>query len=105
VERQAQREQRDRERLIEHQRAHGKPSDSPIGGFAEPVTSEDVQSLAARGYHFCLEGIGESDVWLVPALTDRDRIELTFRDAATIANMLAAFPGSRVVKLKPKAEK
>lgn len=63
----------------------------------EIVGAADVAALAARGYEMCLEGWnGGPDVWLVPTLTGASRIELTYENAMTLANLTAAFPGARV---------
>jgi len=104
IEAQARREAIDRARLEAHQKAFTK-ADPNLAGFREPVTSEDVQALASRGYHIQLEGFGDQPLWLVPELTHSNRLELTYRDAATLANILAAFPGAHVQDLKPKDTK
>ncbi len=61
------------------------------------VSAADADALAERGYEMCVEGWNNGeDVWIVPTLTNADRIELTYRQAATLANMLGAFPNAKV---------
>lgn len=70
---------------------------APKAPVIEVVGAADVAALAARGYEMCLEGWnGGPDVWLVPKLTGAGRIELTYENAMTLANLTAAFPGARV---------
>ncbi len=64
---------------------------------ADLISTKDADDLAARGYELCVEGWDPAqDVWIVPNLTGADRIELTYTQAVTLANMIAAFPGSKV---------
>lgn len=67
------------------------------------VSDSDVASLASLGLEICIQGWSEQDLWLVPERTAHDRIELTYRDAAALANTLIAFPGARVTQIRKGA--
>lgn len=78
-----------------------------IGSAEDPITSEDVAHLADLNFEMVVDGWGDQILHLVPALTEacNERIEMTYRDAATLANTLAAFPGAhvtRVSRMPPK---
>ena len=88
------------------------PSTEPehgIGSAEDPITKEDVEHLAGLGFEMVVDGWSEQSIHLVPEITGSERIELTYRDAATLANTLAAFPGARVTSVtrmpKDKNEK
>jgi len=71
---------------------------APLRGF----TDEDIASFKALGVQVCIESEAVGEVWLVPAYTDQQRKELTPDHAATIARVVEAFPGSRVVSFDKK---
>jgi hypothetical protein len=66
------------------------------------VTPEQIERLRKAQLEVCLRSdeptIGE--LWLVPKKTGRDRMELTFEEAATIRMIADVFPGARVVGLR-----
>jgi hypothetical protein len=65
-----------------------------------PTSAEDVAALAERYAETQLETEELGSVWIVAEPTGADRLELTYRDAATLAAVCAAFPGARVVSLE-----
>jgi hypothetical protein len=67
---------------------------------ASLASAEDVAGLAGRYTETRLETAELGPVWLVAEPTGADRLELTYRDAATLAAVCAAFPGARVVALE-----
>jgi len=66
------------------------------------VNDPDLAALVDRGLELQIEGWGDRDLWLVPSYTpQRDqRCELSYRDAATLANTLIPFPGAKVVSIR-----
>ncbi len=72
------------------------------------IPQEHIDDFAARGLEMCLEVPrkvgGEThmqELWVVPKTADgADRLEISYRDLATIANCLIAFPGAKVTELK-----
>lgn len=64
------------------------------------LTTEDIDGFKQLGVEVCLESEAFGEVWLVPEYTGRDRKELTPEHAATIARVMAAFPGSKVVSFE-----
>jgi hypothetical protein len=64
------------------------------------LTTEDIDGFKQLGVEVCLESEAFGEVWLVPNYTGRDRKELTPEHAATIARVMAAFPGSKVVSFE-----
>ena len=70
------------------------------------LTTEDIESFKALGVEVCIRSDDYGDLWLVPASTGQSRKEITPEHLATIARVLDAFPGSRVVAFdkKPPAE-
>ena len=83
------------------------PPPEPAPALAEDrlrgVTTEDIESFKALGVEVCFT-CPAGEVWLVPEPTGLPRRELTPEHAATIVQVLAAFPGSRVVSLTSKHE-
>ncbi|HEU4535516.1 MAG TPA: hypothetical protein VFS00_15415 [Polyangiaceae bacterium] len=79
------------------------PSAAPPA--ASPASAEDVAALAERYAATKLETDDLGPVWLVAEPTGSDRLELTYRDAATLAAVCAAFPGARVVALERTKKK
>jgi hypothetical protein len=64
------------------------------------LTAEDIDSFKKLGVEVCLESEAFGEVWLVPEYTGRDRKEITPEHAATIARVMEAFPGSKVVSFE-----
>jgi len=76
----------------------------PAEATAPPVevaTPEHVDALTARDLEVTLEAEAGFDLTLVPRYTHGERLELTYRDAATLANVLSIFPDARVKAIKP----
>ena len=71
------------------------------------LTTEDIESFKTLRVEVCLRSDAFGEVWLVPEYTGRDRKEITPEHAATICQVLQAFPGSQVVTFEksPKPEK
>jgi hypothetical protein len=69
------------------------------------ASAEDVATLASRYAETQLETDDLGPVWLVAEPTGSDRLELTYRDAAALAAVCAAFPGARVVALERAKKK
>lgn len=68
------------------------------------LTTQNIESFRALKAEVCLWSQANGDLWLVPAYTGQPRKEITSDHLATIAQVLDAFPGSRVVafeKLPP----
>lgn len=74
---------------------------SPFAGTVEP---EDVARLEALGFEVEIDGWGTKPVRLTADETGEteDGVDLSFRDAASIANVLHAFPGARVTGIRMK---
>lgn len=73
---------------------------------AKEIPLASIEALEALGFEMKLASpeLGR-DVWLVPAATGReDRLEVTFRDAATLRLLVDSFPGARVVELVKGSE-
>jgi hypothetical protein len=69
---------------------------SPTKG--EPVIGlrpEDLASFKALGVEVCIHSPTLGDVWLVPAYTNERRREIIPEHAATLAAIVAAFPGAQ----------
>lgn len=64
------------------------------------LTTEDIDSFKKLGVEVCLESEAFGEVWLVSEYTGRDRKEITPEHAATIARVMEAFPGSKVVSFE-----
>ena len=71
------------------------------------LTDEDIASFKALNAEACLRSEAFGEVWLVPEYTGRDRKEITPEHAATICQVLQAFPGSQVVSFEksPQTDK
>lgn len=89
--------------------ARGRPSSPapppPAQPPASPANTEDVAALAERYATTKLETEELGPVWLVAEPTGSERLELTYRDAAALAAVCAAFPGARVVALERAKKK
>ncbi|HEU4409111.1 MAG TPA: hypothetical protein VFS43_27890 [Polyangiaceae bacterium] len=72
---------------------------------ASLASAEDVATLAERYAATQLETDELGPVWIVAEPTGADRLELTYRDAAALAAVCAAFPGARVVALERAPKK
>lgn len=68
------------------------------------LTTEDIDSFKELGVEVCLRSEAFGEVWLVPEYTGRDRKEITPEHAATICQVLQAFPGSQVVSFEKSPE-
>ena len=64
------------------------------------LTTEDIDGFKKLGVEVCLESEAFGEVWLVPEYTGTDRKEITPEHAATIARVMEAFPGSKVVSFE-----
>ena len=64
------------------------------------LTTEDIDGFKKLGVEVCLESEAFGEVWLVPEYTGQDRKEITPEHAATIARVMEAFPGSKVVSFE-----
>jgi len=60
------------------------------------LRDEDVASFKALGAEVCLASDELGEVWLVPAYTGQDRLELSVEHAALLAAVGAVFPGAKV---------
>jgi hypothetical protein len=68
--------------------------------FLGPVTDEHVAALERRQLEVCVRSEAFQELWLVPAYTGEQRNEMTFRDAATLAALCAAFPQAAVTSFR-----
>lgn len=81
-------------------------ADKPVLAVEQPVaprcglTKDDIESFRALRVEVCLRSDYYGDLWLVPAYTGQSRKEITPEHLATIARVLDAFPGSRVVSFE-----
>jgi len=67
------------------------------------IPESDIEELEKTGMTMVLSADEfDEEVFVVPSYTDEKerRIELTWRDLATITTMVSVFPGSRVVKVR-----
>jgi len=72
------------------------------------IPESDIDELEKTGMTMILSADEfEDDVYVVPKYTDKqeERIELTWRDLATITTMVSVFPGSRVVRVRKNNRK
>jgi len=71
------------------------------------LTTDDIEGFKKLGVEVCLESEAFGEVWLVPEYTGADRKEITPEHTATIARVMEAFPGSKVVSFEksPKPDK
>ena len=72
------------------------PEREPLRG----LTTDDIEGFKKLGVEVCLESEVFGEVWLVPEYTGHDRKEITPEHAATIARVMEAFPGSKVVSFE-----
>jgi len=72
------------------------PEREPLRG----LTTDDIDGFKKLGVEVCLESEAFGEVWLVPEYTGRERKEITPEHAATIARVMEAFPGSKVVSFE-----
>ncbi len=68
------------------------------------MREQDIVSFKALGLEVCLQDEQVGEVWLVPAYTGQDRVELSVEHAALLAAVCSAFPGASVASFvrKPK---
>lgn len=65
------------------------------------IPDKEIESLTELGMELRLTAEEfEEDVWIVPELTDQDRIELTYRDMANLVSIVSVFPGSKIVRVR-----
>ncbi|HEU4406784.1 MAG TPA: hypothetical protein VFS43_16070 [Polyangiaceae bacterium] len=76
------------------------PAPPPPALPAPLASADDVEALAARCREVRLETEDVGPLWLVAEPSGSGRPELTFRDAAALAAVCAAFPGARVTRLE-----
>ena len=80
------------------------PRPAPSAPAAAPVqrglTDEDIASFKALRVEACIRSDEAGEIWLVPAYTGQARKELTPEHAATLARIVEAFPGARVVSFE-----
>jgi hypothetical protein len=72
-----------------------------------PVEPEDVERLERLGLEVDVDGWGDKPVRLVSGRAGGDMddaFELSFRDAAAVANILHAFPGARITGIIQREE-
>lgn len=65
-------------------------------------TSEDIASFRALGVEVRFHAAPFGEIWLVPAYTGQARHEITPEHAATLARVLALFPGAQLVGFEKK---
>lgn len=58
------------------------------------LTDQALAELEAAGVEVCVASTDLEDVWLVPAFTDQDRPELTYRMARTLLVTMTILPGA-----------
>jgi hypothetical protein len=73
----------------------------------EIPTTEQIQSWKDLKVEICMYIRPKEPFWLVPAYTNKDRVEISIDDfvklAPTIAKVLEAFPDSKIATIiKPK---
>lgn len=60
------------------------------------ISKELTDSLTQSGLELEI-GVGEDfSLWLVPERTDKDRVEMTYRDLAFLREIMSAIPGARL---------
>jgi hypothetical protein len=74
------------------------------------LTPEMIQSWKDLKVEICMFIRPSDPFWLVPAYTDKDRVEITIEDfiklAPTLSKVLEAFPDSKISTIvKPKERK
>ena len=67
-------------------------ANSPLRG----LTTEDIETFKALRVEVRLHSEALGEIWLVPTYTGQARKEITPEHVATIAQVVDAFPGSRV---------
>lgn len=63
-----------------------------------------VDALERAGCEIKLETVGGPEITLVPARTDQDRLELTFREGLVLSEIMRVFPGARIAAITKSAE-
>jgi hypothetical protein len=82
--------------------------DRPVMGVGQDavprrgLTTEDIESFKALKVEVCIHSDDCGDLWLVPDYTGQPRKEITPEHLATIARVVDAFPGSRIVAFEKK---
>lgn len=67
------------------------------------LTTDDIERFQRLALEVCIYSDELGDIWVVPAYTgSASRTEVTPEDLATVARVLNAFPGSRVVAFQRK---
>lgn len=75
-------------------------SATPPAATAPPaLKAAALASFEALGVEVRLESDDLGELWLVPAYTGADRLELSFEHAALVATLCAAIPSARVTAL------
>lgn len=77
-----------------------EPTGAPL--IVRTLTDDDVAAFEKLGAEVCLQTASCGELWLVPSYTHTPgRQEISVHDAATLAALCAAFPGSQVVGFTP----
>ncbi len=75
---------------------------SPPPPVVRTLTDADVAAFEKLGVEVCLQTASCGELWLVPSYTHTPgRQEISIHDAATLAALCAAFPGSQIVGFTP----
>ena len=69
---------------------------APPTPIVHTLRDEDIASFKALGAEVCLASDELGEVWLVPAYTGQDRLELSVEHAALLAAVGSVFPGAKV---------
>ena len=81
-----------------------EPTGAPL--IVRTLTDADVAAFEKLGVEVCLQTASCGELWLVPSYTHTPgREEISIHDAATLAALCAAFPGSQIVGFTPSPRK
>lgn len=69
------------------------------------LTTEDIDGFKALGVEVRIKSETIGELWLVPEYTGKDRLEIMPEHLATIAHVLTAFPGSKIVSFEKQIPK
>jgi hypothetical protein len=73
---------------------------APTSSPAAPVSDEAVASFGDAGLEVALSTEAFGDLWIVPAYTGSDRLELSAPHAALLAAVASVFPGAQVTAVR-----
>jgi hypothetical protein len=86
---------------LKHLAVDARPFQQALSLVAVPVEAspQSPVSFEELGVDVCIDGGALGDVWLVPEITGRARVEVTPKVVALLEQVLSAIPGARLAGL------